>query len=606
MVNYILGQSHSGTTAAGVDDKIFGAYMQQDSKFAQAGANEFDGAIAKAYTAQFKGYAMGLNVAYKPGDNMDEIAANLEKGQATKMTAEAETVANVAAIYRGDLSGGGAYDNPALKKLVASWGRQDIANQPGMGDGDIQSVGGTVKALNEEPDPAKRQAWLQQIFDFQNNSPNSPSGAVPQSGLVNYQKAISLYRNGTVDQLANNYSQGIKTNGPVQVPNVPGGAGNGTGGVTGGTQDAGNVPGGAGNGTGNVPGATTTDANGNPAATPDVNRNTNFHATPIDQRSQLGLNDRDRAIDHLWGRQVISKGFQDGSVYKNVLDDMAKPADQRQYKAEEHKLVQQLVAKEAGLQDPNAVNSQVLDQNKARINGKALDQELFGLMQRVNPGQNIDTSRWMNAPAHAWDGNPINQIDDINLLQQQTGLNKFDQGVLRLWGHEPLLNGGKIDGSVLAYTIGNANALDNQGLSFGRVGGNPTSVDDVASGLLKADLASDGVRNGDSLRSSFGQVLDKVYLGAQGPTLEGVQQLAEQKGAANGRSVQQMQQDSEQGMVQALADSAKFVKDHPIISTMAVGGIAAATAVCPFLGAMGAGAAGIMAGQQMMNKGQGA
>jgi hypothetical protein len=283
-----------------------------------------------------------------------------------------------------------------------------------------------------------------------------------------------------------------------------------------------------------------------------------------------------------------------------VLDDV----NNQSYKPAEHQLVQQLVAQELGIQDPSTVTSQTLDQNRDRITGEALDGAFFDLMKRVNPGQQVDTSRWMNAPAHVWDGKPINQIDDINLLQQQTGLSKFDQGVLRLWGHEPLLNGGKIDGSVLAYTIGNANALDNQGVSFGKTGGSPTSVDDVARGLLESDFTSDGVRNGDSLKFAFGKVLDKVYLGTDDPTLQTVTQNAQQVAQANGRTPQQVKQDVEQGMVQALADSAKMVKDHPIVSAMAVGGLAAATAVCPFLGAMGVGAAGVMAGQQMMNRNQ--
>jgi hypothetical protein len=232
------------------------------------------------------------------------------------------------------------------------------------------------------------------------------------------------------------------------------------------------------------------------------------------------------------------------------------------------------------------------------INGKELDKAFFGLMQQISPDADPNKiQQYLNAPARFAQG-PVNITSNVADLQKQTGLTDFQQAALRLWGHEPLFNGGKIDGSILAYTIGNENALDSN-----TKGGAGANVDGIARGLLESDLASDGVRNGDTLRSAFGKTLDSIYLGAEVPTLNGVQQEALQTAQANGRTPEQITQDSRQGMVQALADAAKMVKDHPIVSTMAVGGIAAATAVCPFLGAMGAGAAGIMAGQQMMNRG---
>jgi hypothetical protein len=121
------------------------------------------------------------------------------------MTPEAEVLSKVAAVYRGT---GSLYNNPALQQLLVKWGRTDIAEQPGVGNplGDVQSIGGVVQALNEEKDPAIRQAWLQDIFDFANNSPSSPSGAVPD--VANYQFAIEYVKGGQLNALLNRY-QGV-------------------------------------------------------------------------------------------------------------------------------------------------------------------------------------------------------------------------------------------------------------------------------------------------------------------------------------------------------------------------------------------------------------
>ena len=212
LINYVLAGSKGGT--AGTDEGIFDKYAKAGSRFGKAGANEFDAVIAKAYTAQFKAYAMGLPAAFIPGQTtVEQVAGNIDKAQQVQFTPEAEMLANVAAVYRGDFGGASIYNNAALKDLLISWGRSDIANQPSVGVTDVESIGGAVKALNEEKDPAIRQAWLQQIFDFQNNTPTSPSGAVPKA--AEYQKAIELVKNGTINQLVNNYLNGIQTNNKI-------------------------------------------------------------------------------------------------------------------------------------------------------------------------------------------------------------------------------------------------------------------------------------------------------------------------------------------------------------------------------------------------------
>lgn len=217
LVNYFLAGSKGGT--ASTVEVIEGRYARPGSRFASAGPSEFDAVTAAAYTGQFKSYALGLDAVFNPGDNINQLADNVSKAMQTQFTPEADILSKVAAVYRGDLTGVNTYNNRALKDLLVKWGRSDLANKPGVGVTDVESIGGVVKALNEEQNPTIRKAWLQEIFDFQNNTPNSPSGAVPN--LKPYQDAISIVRNGQLDQLLSNYRQGIRT-GDINSGTLPG------------------------------------------------------------------------------------------------------------------------------------------------------------------------------------------------------------------------------------------------------------------------------------------------------------------------------------------------------------------------------------------------
>ncbi|MBY0405351.1 MAG: hypothetical protein K2X66_15735, partial [Cyanobacteria bacterium] len=191
-VDFLLAGSQGGQT--GTNELIEGRFARPGSKFATAGNNEFQALTAYAYANQFKAFALGKDAVFQPGKDINQLASNLNQAQNTQLAPEAETLANVAALYRGNLTGVNKYDNAKLQQLVASWGRADLAQTPGAGVSDVESIGIAVKAINEQPDPQIRQAWLQQIFDFQNNSPSSPSGAVPN--VRQYQDAINLYRGG--------------------------------------------------------------------------------------------------------------------------------------------------------------------------------------------------------------------------------------------------------------------------------------------------------------------------------------------------------------------------------------------------------------------------
>lgn len=567
--NYVLASTRGGTSM--VDEGIFARYSDPNSRFATAGANEFDAVTAKIYAGQFKAYAMGEDVVFTPGKDVNQIAGNIAKGNQTPMTQEAELIAHVAAVYRGDFGNQGAYNNPALKQLLVSWGRNDIANQAGVGDGDVQSVGGVIKALNEERDPAVRQAWIQQIFDFQNNTPTSPSGAVPN--VESYQNAVAMVQGGAFDQLLQNYTNGVRTNGSIELPNGR------TINPNGGTEPA-----------------------INPANTgfppSNFDRNMDFTQLTPEQRTQLGQSNTDRAVSHLGGRQLISTGsFGDngnGHVYNNVL------ANPNGFTAEEVRLVNQWRQEEMA--------------TDGFVSGRRLQEEF--LKQYSNHVGTDLTSRYANSPQTRL--GPISDrradlTNDLATLQQRTGLSADEQHILRVGGHEPLL-GGSIDGQYLLWSLNNPNSLDSPQLSPSRdangnfitdANGNVVTNGSQAAmeALLRADMADDGRIDGSSTRRSLLAVLDKSFGVGQGVNnISQVEQEAQQIGQANGRSIQQISQDMTQGVSQALSTAAQFVKNHPVATAVGVGGMAAATAVCPFLGGMAVGGAGIAAAQKFMNR----
>lgn len=523
-VNFLLAGSKGGTQ--GTDVSIDGSFANPNSRFANAGANEFDAVVAKLYSEQFKAYALGMDAAFAPGKDINQIAANITRAGNAQFTPEAELLSKVAAVYRGELPGeSSTYDNGVLKNLLVKWGRSDLANRPGVGETDVESIGSVVQALNEQKDPAIRQAWLQEIFDFKNNSPVSPSGAVPNAKA--YQEAIRIVQNGGLDKLLDNYNKGIKTSGPVE----------------------------------DSPSSVSGETGGPAPKIGDVD----FRQLDSDQRTQLsGLDDHDRAVLHLWGRQMSIVGFQNGNIYNTVLEDPSS------FKPAEVQLINQLAAKD--------------QQEFGGITGKALDQEFFKVYQKIT-GVDI-SSKYGNAPVHFADGVakfPDGTVDSPEWeakLEKQNGLNTFENEVLRLWGHNPLFTG-KVDGAILPFTLD-----DNKALDFG------VNKNDVRS-LLNADLASDGVLNGDSLKNSFVDVLDKVYFNQGGTTAGKVMQQARTEAAQNGRTPQQVMQSMTTGVQQAMSNIGDLMKRHPAITGLTAGGLMAATAVCPFLAGMGAGAVGI-------------
>lgn len=347
--------------------------------------------------------------------------------------------------------------------------------------------------------------------------------------------------------------------------------------------------GGAGNAGNAAPPVNTPPAEANGSAPPTVKPpapeipNVDFRKLNGQERTNLsGLGDRDRAVLHLWGRQMIAKGFQDGGILLTVQETIQKGANDGSVVVNkgEADLTQELIAKDM--------------QKYGGITGKSLDEEFFRVTQKIT-GKDL-SQRYANAPVRFADGPaklPGNLAVDSpeweQALEKQNGLNQFENAVLRLWGHNPVFTG-KIDGAILPFTLNNPNSLDK--------GMNKSDVN----ALLKADLASDGILNGDSLSTSFDDVLDKLYLGQGGTSVAKVNADAQATAAKLNRTPQDIAKSTTQGVQSAIQNVGKMMKDHPVITGMAVGGMMAATAVCPFLAGLGAGTAGVAMAQKFMNR----
>ncbi len=295
-----------------------------------------------------------------------------------------------------------------------------------------------------------------------------------------------------------------------------------------------------------------------------IDRNIDIQTLSTEERTAAGLNDRDRAVLHLYGRAIISKAPEEsvGNVYQNIIDENGEGIAGTE--------AEQILIREMRARDQAMFGMDT---------GYALEEEFFTLHQRLT-GEDLST-RYANRDVRAATG-PLDIVNDIETLEARNGLSKYEQGVLRLYGHEPLLNGGSIDGSSLAYTIGNANALDSNEKS-----GN-NGVDDVARSLLEADIASDGVINGDSLNRGFVDVMDKIYGVGEGTNAQTVKSQALDLARSLGRSAEQISKDVAQGVDDAISTAVQMFSEHPIETVAGVGGMAAAIAVCPFLGGLGA------------------
>ncbi|MGE0494598.1 MAG: hypothetical protein AB7S38_35640 [Vulcanimicrobiota bacterium] len=202
-------------------------------------------------------------------------------------------------------------------------------------------------------------------------------------------------------------------------------------------------------------------------------------AVSTQQRTSIsGLDDGQRAILHLWGRQMTAGGKQDGSIYFNVLNDKTGA-----FTPAEHALVEQAYAREMAMY--------------GGVTGKELDRAFFGLYGQMT-GEDI-SGKYGNAPVHFSNG------QQLDLSNNNQALGEFGNTVMRLWGHDRLDNG-RNDGSILAFSLQNPDVAFDSAAS----GANQQTIESLAA----ADMADDGVLNNSSLSKAFSQTLDQAYFGA--------------------------------------------------------------------------------------------
>jgi hypothetical protein len=183
----------------------------------------------------------------------------------------------------------------------------------------------------------------------------------------------------------------------------------------------------------------------------------------------------------------------------------------------------------------------------------------------------------------------IQITSDIDTIQQRTGLTQAEQAIYRLAGHSVLFNAdGKVSSEILGISYKNQNALDSQAGTGQRI-----NIDGNIEALAGADVADDGVANGTSLQAGTQSVLDKVFLGSGGVAdNSAILAASQQRGLGNGRSMQQIGQAVSAGGMQALTDLKTAAKDHSPAMLAAGTSMAAASAICPFLGGAAAATAG--------------
>jgi hypothetical protein len=133
-----LGGTLEGKTGIAQRDAVPG------TRFAQVqNPTGWQASVARNYAYQFAAYAVGADALTPEGVRAGQQAL-------PQMAPDAQLFAQVASVFKGNLlDGPGFYNNPGLKRLLASRGLSELANRPGVGETDVQSIGAITIALNQ-------------------------------------------------------------------------------------------------------------------------------------------------------------------------------------------------------------------------------------------------------------------------------------------------------------------------------------------------------------------------------------------------------------------------------------------------------------------------
>lgn len=137
----------------------------------------WNASVGRNYAYQFAAYAMGQDPLSPNG--LAYAAQNWDQ-----MSPDAKLFTQVASVFKGNLLGGpGNYDNPGLKQLLLSKGLGNFANNPGVGQTDVQTIGAITQALNSG------QLSLQEVIN---------SGTI--DNLDRYHQVIGYVQGGGFNQ----------------------------------------------------------------------------------------------------------------------------------------------------------------------------------------------------------------------------------------------------------------------------------------------------------------------------------------------------------------------------------------------------------------------
>lgn len=167
-----IGGTLEGKTGIAQRDAIPG------TRFGQvANSQAWQASLARNYAYQFAAYATGADALTPQGMQKGQQAFN-------NMSNDARLFMQVASVFKGNLlNGPGFYNNPGLKQLLLSHSLGDLANQPGVGETDVQSIGAITKALNSG------QLTLDQVIN---------SGTI--DNLDRYHQVINYVQSGNFNQ----------------------------------------------------------------------------------------------------------------------------------------------------------------------------------------------------------------------------------------------------------------------------------------------------------------------------------------------------------------------------------------------------------------------
>ncbi|MGE0488923.1 MAG: hypothetical protein AB7S38_06880 [Vulcanimicrobiota bacterium] len=133
----VAGGALQGRTGISQGDAIPGTRFGrvQDPSLWSAG-------LARDYAYQFAAYAAGADPLTPQGMAYGANAFS-------QMAPDAQLFMQVASVFKGNKFGGpGNYNNPGLKNLLLSRGLGNLANRPGVGQSDVQTIGAITQALN--------------------------------------------------------------------------------------------------------------------------------------------------------------------------------------------------------------------------------------------------------------------------------------------------------------------------------------------------------------------------------------------------------------------------------------------------------------------------